>query len=180
MTTTPSLEETLRDLRESFDQSFAIAPVVEGDGLEDILAVRIAGDPYGLRMREIRGLVATRRVVPVPSRRPELLGVAGHRGAVVTVYSLAALLGYPVDVAPTPWLALVGESEPLGFGFAAFDGFFRARGSDLRAAEEHGRATLHVRSVVVMGNQLRRVVDVPSVLRTLEARGEDVGSRKET
>jgi hypothetical protein len=34
--------------------------------------------------------------------------------------------------------------------------------------------------VVVMGNQLRRVVDVPSVLRTLEARGEDVGSRKET
>ena len=127
MTTTPSLEETLRDLRESFDQSFAIAPVVEGDGLEDILAVRIAGDPYGLRMREIRGLVATRRVVPVPSRRPELLGVAGHRGAVVTVYSLAALLGYPVDVAPTPWLALVGESEPLGFGFAACTHPFEAQ-----------------------------------------------------
>lgn len=168
MTAPVGLEERLLSFRRAFDQAFAVAPTATVEVYEDLLAVRVAGDPYALRVREITGLVASRKIVSLPSRRPELLGVAGIRGSLVAVYSLAALLGYGVESKPPAWLALPAD-EPIGLGFEEFEGFFRVRSRDVQAGE-----------VVVMANQSRRVVDIPSTLAALDVHAGAAGPPKES
>jgi chemotaxis signal transduction protein len=180
MTAPVGLDQRLLLFRRAFDQAFATAPINTLETFEDLLAVRIAGDPYAIRVREITGLVASRKIVSVPSRRPELLGIAGNRGSLVAVYSLAALLGYGVDSSSTPWLALAGGSEPIGLGFEAFEGFLRVRSGDMHAARTKEGARPHVGVVVLVGNQSRRVVDIASTLATLEIRSGTAGSPKES
>jgi chemotaxis signal transduction protein len=179
MTVPFRVEERLASFRHAFDQAFAVAPITTGDTFEDMLAVRIAGDPYALRLRAITGLVASRKIVPLPSRKPELLGVAGIRGSLVAVYSVAALLGY-VDSKPTSWLALAGTSEPIGLGFEEFEGFLRVRSRDVFAAPPAEGARPHAGEVVRVENQSRRVVDIPSMLGTLAVHAGAAGSSKES
>jgi chemotaxis signal transduction protein len=179
--TAPSgLEQRLLGFRRAFDQAFAVAPITAVEAFEDLLAVRVAGDPYALRVREITGLVASRKIVPLPSRRPELLGVAGNRGSLVAVYSLAALLGYGADSKPASWLALAGSGEPIGLGFEEFEGFLRVRSGDVHAAHAAEGAKPHVAQVVVVGNQARRIVDIPSTLAALDVHTGVAGPLKES
>ncbi len=183
MTAPSGLEQRLLDLRRAFDQAFAVAPNTTVETFEDLLAVRVAGDPYALRVREITGLVASRKIVPLPSRRPELLGIAGNRGSLVAVYSLAGLLGYGADSKPASWLALAGAHEPLGLGFEELEGFLRVRSGDVHVAHPAEGARLHVGQVVIVGNkssQSRRVVDIPSMLATLDVHAGVAGPPKES
>ena len=63
MTTRSRFEQRVADLRDTFDQAFAKPPAVLADETEDVLMVRIGGDPYVLRSREMSGLASgkTRR-----------------------------------------------------------------------------------------------------------------------
>jgi chemotaxis signal transduction protein len=175
-----ALEQRLIAFRRGFDQAFATAPITSVETFEDLLAVRVAGDAYALRVREITGLVASGKIVPLPSKRSELLGIAGNRGSLVAVYSLAALLGYRADSKPTPWLALAGGSEPIGLGFEAFEGFLRVRSGDMHEARPTEGARPHVGEVVLAGNQSLRVVDIASTIATLEVRSGTARSPKES
>ena len=167
MTVPSGLEQRLADVRKAFDEVFATAPITTVPTFEDLLAIRIAGDPYALRVREITGLVVSRKLVPLPSRRPELLGVVGNRGSLVVVYGLAAILGYGADSKATRWLALAGGAEPIGLAFGDFEGFVRVRSADLHAASATLGVRPHAMEVVLVDNLLRPVVDIASTLTTL-------------
>ncbi len=180
MTARFDLEERLVDFRRAFDHAFALAPVTNAGAFEDLLAIRVAGDPYAVRVREIAGLVASRRIVPLPSRRDELLGVAGVRGSLVAVYSLGALLGYGADSAAPSWLALAGAPEALGLAFEEFEAFMRVRSEDVYAEPSLDGARRHVGEVVRAEDQSRRVVDVPSILRALAVHAGIAGPAKES
>ncbi len=96
MSETPGrLAERAADLRRRFDEGFAAPPSTEDPGFQDFLAVRLGGDAFALRRTEITGLVAGRALTKWPTAVPEFLGVLGHRGAIVPVYSLRGMLGYP-------------------------------------------------------------------------------------
>src|SRR5436309_1156564 len=84
------------ELRRAFDGTFAKAIRTAGGEAqeEDLLAVRIFTHAYAIRVAEIAGIITSRKIVPVPSRRFELLGVAGLRGGLIPVYHLGALLGH--------------------------------------------------------------------------------------
>src|ERR1039458_7695948 len=88
------VESKAAALRQAFDQSFALPPPPASQEVEDLLAIRVAGNPYAIRLRDIAGIVAGRKVVPVPAVRLDLLGLAGIRGGVVPVFGLASILGY--------------------------------------------------------------------------------------
>jgi chemotaxis signal transduction protein len=179
MTAPLGFEERLLRFRHAFDDAFAAAPLTTSDTFEDLLAVRVGGDPYALRVREITGLVASRKIVPLPSGRAELLGIAGIRGALVAVYSLAALLGYAGDSKPTAWLALAGTSEPIGLGFEEFEGFVRVRSGDVYAAPSAG-GTPGALHVVRVENQSRRIVDIPKAIAALAVHAGMAGPPKES
>jgi chemotaxis signal transduction protein len=179
MTAPVGLEQRLRLFRQSFDAAFGAAPIATAETFDDLLAVRVAGEPYALRLGEVTGLVASRKIVPLPSKRPELLGVAGNRGRLVAVYSLAVLLGYGTDSKPPSWLVLAG-SEPVGLGFGEFEGFLRVRSGDIHTRQSGDGARPHLGEVVHLGNQSRPVVDIRSTLGALAVHTGAAGSPKES
>ena len=169
-----SIANRTADFRNAFDKAFA-QPRVTGDtaAWEDFLTIRIAGDGYALRLREIAGLVKGRRVVACPSEVPEFQGIAGVRGTLVSVYSLPALLGYSGGGEPAAWLLLcAGASretaeESIGLAFPEFSGFVRALPSQIHAARDRDApSSQSVRSAqfLRLGSEVRTIVAIPRLL----------------
>jgi chemotaxis signal transduction protein len=155
---------TAAALRQAFDQTFAASAGAARAATVDLLAIRIAGEAYALRLSGIAGLHADRRIVPLPGAAPELLGIAGLRGSLVAVYDLGALLEYPRSEKPR-WTALAANERTLGLAFEELEGFLRLAPQDLTTS---GSAPgKHVQEVAHAGGILRPVVDVASVVETI-------------
>src|ERR1700694_1468677 len=89
------IEGKIAEMRRLFDESFSLASPEQQRAPEPMLAITLEGERFALRVHEIGGLALSKeKVVPVPTRVPELLGLTGIRGVVVPVFSLARLLGF--------------------------------------------------------------------------------------
>ncbi len=155
-------------LRRSFDDAFARAPVRDQQQLEDFLAIRVASDPYVLRLEEVAGLFAHKEVTPIPHSVPGLLGIAALRGALLAVYDLRVLLGYPAPD-PPPWFVVTGARR-VALGFDGYEGHLRLS-QEARAVERRtARARPHVREIVRSARAVRPIVHLASVLEAIEAR----------
>jgi len=168
------------ELRSVFDQARA-APLSSGaqEKTEDLLAIRISRDAYAIRVSEISGLATGRKIVAFPSPIPELLGVAGIRGALVPVYSLAMLLGYKAETERIRWLALCGTEDPIALVFSDFEGYVRVSLTQLYAAEQKDVARTHVQHVVRATDMVRAVVSIPLIRKTIQRRCGNDGVSKE-
>jgi chemotaxis signal transduction protein len=158
------------DLRAAFDAAFARP--VDGPGQDTValLALRAGGEAVAVRVLETAGIMAARPVVPVPSPRPELLGVSGIRGAVVPIYSLARLLGRADDGAPR-WIVLAAAgTERVGLAVAAFERHLVVPAAEVRAAARRAGAGGHAPEVLHAGGETRPVLSVPSLIRAITRR----------
>ena len=144
-TTAPSSK--VAEIRSDFDASLLPSSQVV-DQIENLLAIRVAGDPYAIRVMEIAGLANNRKIVPLPSPIPELLGVASMRGGFLPVYNLEGLLGYRLGADPPRWLALCGSEEPVGLAFREFEGYVRVPVVQIHAPEQEDVARQHIKHVV--------------------------------
>ncbi len=159
-------------LRHAFDRSFALPPPQAAQQIEDLLAIRVAGDPYAIRLRDIAGVVAGRRVVPVPAVTLDLLGLAGIRGRVVPVFGLASLLGYGQAGGSPRWMVLCGPEEPIALAFSDFEGYLRLPTSALHADDSLRGTRQHVSEVASTEAGARSVISIPLVVATLRNRVE--------
>jgi chemotaxis signal transduction protein len=137
------------ELRRSFDRRFAEPLTVETLAMVDLLGVRFGDDAYAVRLSEVSGLFADRKIIPIPSSISALLGIAGLRGGLVAVYGLRALLGYPPTSDSPRWLMLAGSD--IGLAFEHFEGYLRAPRSAISKSEgatskASARETLQVES----------------------------------
>ena len=180
MTLLSSTDAKIAELRRVFDQARA-APFSSGmeEQAEDLLAIRVSRDSYAIRVNEISGLATDRKIVAFPSLIPELLGVAGIRGALVPVYSLAMLLGYKAETERTRWLALCGTEDPVALAFSEFEGYVRVSLTKLYAAEQKDVARTHVQHVVRATDMVRAVVSIPLIRKTIQRRCGNDGVSKE-
>lgn len=169
-----AIEHSAQGLKRAFDGSFASAPERRDADTEDFLAIRLGGDPYALRLREISGLFADRRISPLPSGLAELLGIAGFRGTILPVYDLRALLGYPASSTPR-WL-VTSADKPLSFAFDAFEGHMRLERSVIVQHADARRT--HVRELA-RGELARPIIRLVSVLETVEQRSLEVNKNRE-
>ncbi len=174
---TRSLGQRVQDLRAAFDSSFAAAREIARPDTEDFLSVRIAGDPYALRVRELAGLVSAPRIVPLPSSTPMLLGLVGVRGSLVAAYSLGRLLGYGPNGVEPKWLALVQSSEMVAFAFDELEAFDRA--FDAQTSTIDGGASKHTHEAVRIGTIMRHIVDTRSALDAVNVHVGTPDTRKE-
>jgi chemotaxis signal transduction protein len=158
-------------LRDAFDGGFALPPQVEVVESDDFLLLRAAGAPYAMRVAEIAGIAARKTVVPVPSGRPELLGLAGIRGALVCVYSLSRLLGQ-AGAEQAVWLALLAldDAEPVALAFDELEGFLRVPRA-LVLEQPASRADARVRSLVQAGSTPRPVIDLSTIAAVIQSAG---------
>jgi chemotaxis signal transduction protein len=136
--------------------------------MENLIAIRVSGDAYAIRVSEISGLANDRKIVALPSAVPELLGVAGIRGGLVPVYSLAALLGYSTEADQGRWLALSGGEEPVGLAFSAFEGYVRVPQAQIYTADQKDAVRTHVKHVVRAAAMVRAVVSVPLIREMIQ------------
>lgn len=168
------------ELRDAFDRACTLpSSSGQAEQMENLLAIRLAGDPYAIRVSEITGLVQGRRIVPLPGPIPELLGIAGIRGEIVPVYSLATLLGHGPSGDAARWMVLCMSEDPVGLAFHDFESYLRVLPSDIHAAQSNGRARDHVEEVARAGHVIRSVVSIPSVIQTIKASSDKRRSSKE-
>ena len=146
-------------LRRAFDESFAVeaaAAAVPGD---ELLAIRLRGDPHLLRLADVGRLLRVGRLVRYPGAAPAWLGLAGVAGGVVPVYDLGVLAGYPAGDAPS-WMA-VCAAAPLALAFDAFEG-------QVRHADATGEA-VPAGAVRRIAGQARPVIDVGALIERVRA-----------
>ncbi len=161
------MNDRARALRDEFDRSFAAPASGEREPSEDFLAVRVAGTPCALRTSDVRHVSSAARIVPFPSLRPELLGIARMRGAAVPVFSAARLLGLAEgDTAPR-WLAACGAAGELAIAFEAFDAFLRVPRTAVSARAPGAPSPRHTRELVRDASSTRAVIDLASVIQAV-------------
>jgi chemotaxis signal transduction protein len=160
-----SASAILDELRRAFDAAFAAAPTGARRLEVPLLALRAGGEPLAVRALETAGLQRLPRVVPLPSRRPEVLGVTGWRGAVLPVYALSRLMGLPDGTEPPRWMLLCGE-ERLALAFTAFEAHVQVAPEALQPAAR-GAARPAVRELVHLDGQVRSVVSIPDLLMAI-------------
>lgn len=170
MIDTEGLERRAIELRTAFDRSFALRPHQETLEVDDLLAVRVSGDLYAIRLRDISGVVARRTIVAVPAAAPGLLGVAGIRGDIVPVFSLSSFLGYGDDHEAPTWTVLCGGEHPIGLGFAELEGYLRLPRSAVHADEASQGERNYVKDVVATETGARPVIAVPHIITDIRNR----------
>jgi chemotaxis signal transduction protein len=161
----PRLTERAETLRRAFDAGFAEAARRETAAAEKLLAFDLGPEPYALRLSEIAGLFADRKVTRLPGAAAALLGLAGFRGAVVPVFDLHALLGRPGLETPR-WLA-VASAAPVAFAFETFAGHLRVPREAVMPRQADGQARRPVREVADADGRVRSIVHLASVLEAI-------------
>ncbi len=132
------LDAQLDRLKRDFDDSFKVSRRPFEEKLEDLLAIRLGREPFALRLSEVATIVAGPPITSVPSQHSALLGLAGLRGVLVSVFDLGLLLGLQ-RVASVKWVLRVKDSS-TAFGFAELEGQFRAQARDAAADALEQRA----------------------------------------
>lgn len=154
-------------LQRDFDESFALpARGLAADRIE-LLAIQLGDDPHAIRLEEIVGLFADRRITPVPGPVPELCGLASLRGALVPVYDLRLLLGY-TSGGPPRWLVLAA-SAPVGLAFDQLDRHAMAAPEDI-VAEPAGAGGAARQVVRLQGGTGATLLHLPSLLKEIRTR----------
>ena len=166
--------DTLLALRREFDDSFALAPRTQAMSLESLLAIRLQGRPYALRVSDIEGLHADRRIVPLPIPAAHLLGVASFRGRIAPVYDLASLCGYARTASPR-WLVLLRSKEPVALGFASFERHISVSPQDILSTQAADLAT-HAGTATPVSHAIRHddtvwpILQLPALLADIAQR----------
>jgi purine-binding chemotaxis protein CheW len=179
-TASSKLESKIAEMRRLFDESFAVATHEQVAKPEAMLAITVEGERFALYVREISGLaVIEEKIVPVPSRVPELLGLTGIRGKVVPVYSLVRLLGFDSERAQAHWLVFCGERQtPIALAFEAMERLFEVSSTEIFAREDVS-GHRYVNATVCEGTTLRGVISIPALVEYIKTRGSSERRKKD-
>jgi chemotaxis signal transduction protein len=150
------------ELRQQFDRTFSQPRHIDTAVTEDFLAIRVESEPYAIRLSEIAGLFADKKITRVPGPIATLLGIGSFRGVIVPVYDLRALLGYPVTEAPR-WLVMA-SAKPVALMFDAFEGHFRISPDEIVPQNAGERSRSHVRGFVHGHDRIRPIVHLATML----------------
>jgi chemotaxis signal transduction protein len=152
-------------LRQAFDHGFVEPPSVGGSGdREDFLAIRVGRTALAIRLSEIGGLYAGKRIRTLPGGGT-MLGLAGFRGAVLPVYDLGLLLGSPADAVPR-WL-ITAAKDPVAFAFTHFDGHFRLSHEDILPHQADAPKQSFIHEIARGSGIARPIVTISSVVAVI-------------
>lgn len=169
--TDPS-NQLLHELRDAFDVAFQVPrTAVASDGV-DLLAIRLAGRAFCIRILDLQAVSPLPPIVALPRPDPLLLGVGGHRGRLIAVFSLAALLALQHEAAAETddpgqlrWLLIPGGDASIGLACASIDGYLRLPAKNLRAGRPGP-----VSATVTEAGEARGVLDLNLLLQRLHGR----------
>jgi chemotaxis signal transduction protein len=172
------LAERAAELRSDFDRSFAVPLRADVVQKLDLLAIRVGPEFCALRLSDVAGLFADRKITPVPGNNAGLLGIAGFRGQVLPVYSLPILLGH--SGAQTPRWLVIAAAAPVAFAFDTFEGHLRASSGAILPQQTDVKNRAYAREFLRTADVVRSVLHLPSVIAALgAAERPDIAAMKE-
>jgi chemotaxis signal transduction protein len=172
MTAAQNLATRAAELRAEFDRGFTVALRGEASTKIDLIAIRVGGEPFAIRLAEVAGLFADRKITRVPGGQAALLGIAGFRGALLPVYSLRTLLGVP-GATPPRWLVVVAGAA-LALAFDGFEGHLRAPAETILPQQQAGQEREGVRyapDFIRAADAVRPVLSLRSIIDALGVPG---------
>jgi chemotaxis signal transduction protein len=163
----PGRGTTAAELKRAFDRSFAEAPAVAREAHDDLLEIRVGGDPYAVSLADTGGLFADTRITPLPGSVTEMCGVAGLRGSLLPVYDLGALLGYAKGKVPR-WL-LVTARTPVALAFDGFERHLSMPRAAIAPAPDPGVSgrSRHIHDIVRTDTVVCPIIHMASVLEAI-------------
>lgn len=175
------LSAKARELRQAFDAAFAVPPPPPDPPTVALLLVRAGGELLAVKRAEMTGFVRGEAIALTPGRSPAFLGLAGLRGGLYPVWSLAGLLGRPPARAGAAcWLILAearGEA-PCAFACEAFEKMIFAPEAAVAAPARRDAPTGLAQAVVQSGSALAPVVDLPALQADIWKRIESTQPRR--
>lgn len=174
----PTVRTRAQQLRAEFDNAFAAAPQPDPGERVDLLAIRCAEHGFALPLSGVLAVLTDRKLVPVPSPAPALLGLIGVRRLVAPVYDLRALLGYAAGTAPR-WVALLRTPAPMAVAFDQFEQHLRVPKSDVIAGPA-GTAPAHALASgsVVTPAGPRPLIDLSALFSAVADGSRRAGARE--
>jgi purine-binding chemotaxis protein CheW len=164
---TSGLAERAAELRGAFDRAFA-APLRAGVAAKaDFIAIRAGVERCAIRLAEIAGMFADRKVTRVPAGEAALLGIAGFRGALVPVYCLQTLLG--LGAAPSPRWLVIAKAAPVALAFESFEGHLRTSADAILPRQSPDQMSGFAPEFVRADAVVRPVIHLPAVIGALGA-----------
>jgi chemotaxis signal transduction protein len=170
------------ELRIAFDRAFAEPIRFDRRAKEDLLRIRMGMQTCAIRLSEITGLYADRKITPVPGGHCALRGIVGFRGTILPVFDLQVLLGHATNDKPR-WLVICAAA-PIALAFGGFDGQLRVsreaimpRSSTPRASQMENPNYAH--EFVRTDDFVGPIMHLPSVLDAIGGLKVEVASKKE-
>ena len=154
------------ELRLAFDRAFAEPIRLDTSLKVDLLAVRVDTQAFAIRLSEISGLFADKKITPVPGSHAALRGIAGFRGAIVPVYDLQILLGHSSTATPR-WL-VIAAAAPVGLAFEAFEGQLRVSQDAILPQPSRPEFRGYAREFLRTENFVGPIMHLPSVLDAIK------------
>lgn len=164
----PEIELRVQRLREEFDGAFAAPRPPRRATRLRVLMVRVGATRLALRLQDVGGLHKDRPLVAVPGGAPGLLGLAGVRGRLVAVFSLASLLGLTAASEPLPYFVQCAARPAMGLAFARLEAWRELDSRELKSAAAGDR---HIGPYFSDGSASRGIVDLASLLEAMGAGG---------
>jgi chemotaxis signal transduction protein len=164
---------TASQLRQAFDHTFALPPTMASPQGEDLLMIRVAGDPYAIRLLDITEIIRGRSVIALPAVTPDLLGLTGIHGGIVPVFGLSSILGYAPDQGSPKWMILCGAEEPIALAFSYFEGYLRLPTSALHPDESFratGEQVKYMSHIASTPDGARPVINIALIMATIRNR----------
>ncbi len=181
MSASSSAAERAIAMRRDFDRGFAVPVHFDMTATENLLAIKVGTQCCALRLSEISGLVAAKKITRIPGATAALLGIAGFRGTIVPVYSVRALLGTAGDSAAsrTPRWLVTAAAEPVAFAFEGFEGQLRVMPDAILPWQSRTELTCHAREFVQIENLVRPIIHLPSLLDAIKTSRTEAAIREE-
>jgi chemotaxis signal transduction protein len=152
------------ELRRDFDRGFAEPPLVGSDTRQNLLAIRLGARRLAIRLSEIAGLYADKKITPVPGATTGMLGIAGFRGAILPVYDLQSLLHLSSSQAPR-WL-VVAAAAPVAFSFEAFEEQMRVPADSIKCEQTEAKSSF-MKEFIQTEGVLRPIIQLSAVLKAV-------------
>ena len=176
------LSTKARELRQAFDESFAVPPPPPAPPAVALLLVRVAGELLAIRRTDMAGFVRGENLALVPSGIPAFLGLAGLRGGLYPVWSLASLLGRsPPPAGSGCWLVLAESRDaPCAFACEAFEKMIFVPAAAVTGHARHDESAGFIPAMAPWASALVPVIDLPALQAHIWKRKESMQPRRIT
>jgi chemotaxis signal transduction protein len=146
---------------------------------EDMLAIQVGNGHFAVRVNELAGVHSCRKIVPLPSPAPGLLGVVGTRGRLVAAYRLASLIGAGSSEERLCWLLVCRGDIQVGLVIEGIDSYLRVPTSLVHPAQSGEVIGEHIDEILEHEGTARSVLSVASILSSIRYRANAVSKTKD-